>query len=297
MIPKRKHLIAFSLFSALFFTLLATAPLSSTQAQAPSGFNLLDSRAQSQIRTFRTQVVENSADWQKLWQEHLGQMGQTGQTGQAPAVDFSKERIAAIFLGVRPTAGYSVAVESVEVQAEQILVRYREAKPQPDQFVATVLTAPACLIKLPKTAITLPITFINSEPEAIKIQSKDPISMRTLSRVSNSRVTEARYVIARDYEQFRQLWKEHNGSLEQLPEVDFQSEMVAGIFMGERSTGGYAVTIEEVLKEGEKFKFYYSESEPPEGSMTIQILTAPAHLIALPRSEAYPEFIKRDKSK
>ena len=72
--------------------------------------------------------------------------------------------------------------------------------------------------------------------------------MRTLSRVSNSRVTEARYVIARDHEQFRQLWKEHNGSLEQLPEVDFQSEMVAGIFMGERSTGGYAVTIEEVLK-------------------------------------------------
>ncbi len=291
MIPKHKLLLAFGLFSALFFTLLATAPLPSSQAQAPSGFNLLDSRSQSRIRAFRTQVVENSTDWQKLWQEHLG------QTGQAPAVDFSKERIAAIFLGVRPTAGYSVAVESVEVQAQQIFVRYREVKPRPDQFVATVLTAPACLIKLPKTAITLPITFINSEPEAVKIHSKDPISMRTLSRVSNSRVTEARYVIARDYEQFRQLWKEHNGSLEQLPEVDFQSEMVAGIFMGERSTGGYAVTIEEVLKEGEKFKFYYSESEPPEGSMTIQILTAPAHLIALPRSEAYPEFVKRDKSK
>ncbi|MBT9546082.1 MAG: protease complex subunit PrcB family protein [Candidatus Sericytochromatia bacterium] len=294
MIPKHKVLLVFGLFSVLFFTLLATAPLPSSQAQAPAGFGLLDSRSQSRIRTFRTQVIENSADWQKLWQEHLGQ---TGQTGQAPAVDFSKERIAAIFLGVRPTAGYSVAVESVEVQTNQILVRYREAKPQPDQFVATVLTAPACLIKLPKTAITLPITFINSEPEAVKIQAKDPISMRTLSRVSNSRVTEARYVIARDYEQFRQLWKEHNGSLEQLPEVDFQSEMVAGIFMGERSTGGYAVTIEEVLKEGEKFKFYYSESEPPEGSMTIQILTAPAHLIALPRSEAYPEFVKRDKSK
>ncbi|MGE3724109.1 MAG: protease complex subunit PrcB family protein [Candidatus Sericytochromatia bacterium] len=291
MSPKRKVLIAFSLFSALFFGFLATAPLSSSQI--PGGFSLLDSRAQSRIRTFRTQVVENSTDWQKLWQEHLGQ---TGQIGQAPAVDFAKERVAAIFLGVRPTAGYSVAVETVEVQAQQILVRYRETKPRPDQFVATVLTAPACLIKLPKTAITLPITFLNSEPEPVKIQSKDPISMRTLSRVSNSRVTEARYVIARDYEQFRQLWKEHNGSLEQMPEVDFQSEMVAGIFMGERSTGGYAVTIEEVLKEGEKFKFYYSESEPPEGSMTIQILTAPAHLIALPRSEAYPEFVKRVKN-
>jgi hypothetical protein len=294
MIPQRKILIAFSLFSAFFFSILATAPLPSSQAQAPTGFDLIDSRSQSRIRAFRTQVIENSADWQKLWQEHLGQ---TGQMGQAPAVDFAKERVAAIFLGLRPTAGYSVAVESVEVQAEQILVHYREVKPKPDQFVATVLTAPACLIRLPKTAITLPITFINSEPEAVKIQAKDPISMRTLSRVSNSRVTEARYVIARDYEQFRQLWKEHNGSLEQLPEVDFQSEMVAGIFMGERSTGGYAVTIEEVLKEGEKFKFYYSESEPPEGSMTIQILTAPAHLIALPRSEAYPEFVKRPKSK
>lgn len=291
MIPQRKSLLAFGLFFAFFFGLLTKAPLPSSQAQAPTGFGLIDSRSQSRTRAFRTQVVENSTDWQKLWQEHLG------QTSQAPAVDFAKERVAAIFLGLRPTAGYSVAVESVEVQAEQILVHYREVKPKPDQFVATVLTAPACLIRLPKTAITLPITFINSEPEAVKIQAKDPISMRTLSRVSNSRVTEARYVIARDYEQFRQLWKEHNGSLEQLPEVDFQSEMVAGIFMGERSTGGYAVTIDEVLKEGETFKFYYSESEPPEGSMTIQILTAPAHLIALPRSEAYPEFVKRPKSK
>ena len=117
--------------------------------------------------------------------------------------------------------------------------------------------------------------------------------MRTLSHVSNSRIAEPRFLIARDHANFVQLWKEHNGSIEQLPEVDFNSEMVIAAFMGERNTGGYAVTIEEVVQEGDQLKIYYSEAEPPEGSMTIQIMTAPSHLIAVPRTEAYPEFVKR----
>ncbi|PIQ24373.1 hypothetical protein COW36_24285 [bacterium (Candidatus Blackallbacteria) CG17_big_fil_post_rev_8_21_14_2_50_48_46] len=250
------------------------------------GFTPLQQAVHSQILTFRTAVVETPEAWQELWKEHQGSLE------QLPRVDFKQDRVVAVFLGKRATAGYQVQIAEILQQGEALEVRYRETKPARNQLVPMVLTAPACFVILPRGQ-NLPVHFVNADAPAPSLQKKDLISMRTLSRVSNSRVTEPRFVIARDQETFRQLWKEHNGSLEQLPEVDFHSEMVVAIFMGERSTGGYAVTIEQVEQVGEELKISYSESEPPEGSMTIQILTAPAHLIAIPQSEAYPEFIKK----
>lgn len=242
---------------------------------------IIDQRQNSRIQTPRILLIDQPATWQKLWQEHAGPQN------KPPAVDFQKERIIALFLGPRPSAGYRVEIEQVRSHEGYLEVFYREIPPPRDQFVAQVLTYPACLVRVP-AGPALPLRLI----QTLAHQTKESLSMRTLSRVSNSRITEARFVIARDPISFRQLWQEHNGSLEQLPEVDFNSEMVAAVMMGERNTGGYAVTIERIETDAEYLKIFYSESEPPPGSMTIQMLTSPAHLVALPQSDKYPEFIK-----
>lgn len=270
------------LFLLLFLGLQTHSLWTQAVAGAPT---VLDQRSQSRIHTARTILVDTPASWQALWQEHVGPQE------KLPVVDFQKERVLGLFLGPRPSAGYGVVIEQIRTRDGYLEVHYREIHPPRDQFVAQVPSYPACLVRLP-AGPKLPLRLIDSQAPSISAQSKESLSMRTLSRVSNSRITEARFVIARDQATFRQLWKEHNGSLEQLPEVDFNTEMVAAVMMGERSTGGYAVTIERIETEANRLKIYYSESEPPPGSMTIQILTAPAHLIALPQSENYPEFIK-----
>ncbi len=70
------------------------------------GFTTLDQGWLSGIRTFRFEVVTDAATWAALWQQH-------GGAGAPPAVDFATEQVVGIWLGRRPTTGYSVAVRNV----------------------------------------------------------------------------------------------------------------------------------------------------------------------------------------
>ena len=97
----------------------------------------------SGIQDARTVVVRTAAEWQALWAEHAGD-------ARRPEVDFSKVQLVGIFLGTRPTAGYSVDVTSVTRTATSATVEYSERQPGPDQMVAQVLTAPFHLVAIPR---------------------------------------------------------------------------------------------------------------------------------------------------
>ncbi len=47
-----------------------------------------------------------------------------------------------VFLGQRPTGGYTVAFESVSLVEGQVVARYLETTPPPDSIVSQALTAP-----------------------------------------------------------------------------------------------------------------------------------------------------------
>lgn len=90
----------------------------------------------------REVVVRSSADWNALWKEH-------GSTQPVPAVDFSKELVAAVFLGSRPTGGFSVEVVGARVEGDALIVEYVEQRPGRDSIVSQVLTSPFHIVKLP----------------------------------------------------------------------------------------------------------------------------------------------------
>jgi hypothetical protein len=117
-----------------FIALLAVAagPEMTTIARGPM----------SAITDARQVVVRSSAEWEALWKEH-------GVTQPLPVVNFSKEIVAAVFLGSRPTGGFNVEILSTRLEGDALIVEYGERRPGRGDIVSQVLTSPFHIVRLP----------------------------------------------------------------------------------------------------------------------------------------------------
>lgn len=97
----------------------------------------------SGIAEARTVVVRSDAEWQELWSEARVRK-------PFPNVDFSTRMIVGVFVGTRPTSGYSVRIVEVRAQENALLVAYAEHRPSPRASVMQVLTAPFELVSVPR---------------------------------------------------------------------------------------------------------------------------------------------------
>ncbi|MCS7167884.1 MAG: protease complex subunit PrcB family protein [Gemmatales bacterium] len=103
-------------------------------------------------------------------------------------------------------------------------------------------------------------------------------------------------VVIRDAKTWADWWdKVHSRVIPkpELPEVDFTKHMVVAVFMGMRSTGGYAIRITDVRwdKAKDKLQILVQEISPAPGAIVTQALTQPYHIVVIPRTEKTVEFI------
>ena len=103
----------------------------------------VDKGEQSNIDEAKQVVVRTEAEWTKLWQQH-------SPDRKRPAVDFSKDMVAGVFMGSRPTAGFNLSSVSTFAKDGNVLVQYRESQPRPGAMTAQVLTFPYHLVAVPK---------------------------------------------------------------------------------------------------------------------------------------------------
>jgi PrcB C-terminal len=107
----------------------------------------IDQGPESRIDMSKQVSARTADEWDALWKEHGG--------GRArPAVDFSKEVIAAVFLGSRPSAGYSVQIVRARQEGASLIVSYTETRPAPGALAAQVLTSPYHIVAIPKGSTT-----------------------------------------------------------------------------------------------------------------------------------------------
>lgn len=116
-----------------------------------------------------------------------------------------------------------------------------------------------------------------------------PAAMRTIDKGAESAIDSPRQAVARTADEWQKLWRQHSWD-RQAPPIDFAKEMVVGVFLGSRTTAGYSVTIDEVSHEGGKLIVKYRERSPGRGTVTAQVITAPYHLVAVPRTTGDIEF-------
>jgi len=106
--------------------------------------------------------------------------------------------------------------------------------------------------------------------------------MTTIAKGVQSGVESAREVVARTETEWQALWREHAPN-QPAPAVDFTRDMVVGVFMGSRPTGGFSVQITATRQDRGSLIVEYRETRPGRGTITAQVITAPFHLAAIPQ--------------
>jgi len=116
------------------------------QAQAPAP-RTVDKGDISNIDQATQVLVRTPEEWAALWRRHAPQR-------PMPPVDFSREMVAAVFMGSRPNAGFSTTILTTMEVKGVLVVRYKETTPSRDTVTAQIITAPYHIIAFPKATIT-----------------------------------------------------------------------------------------------------------------------------------------------
>lgn len=112
--------------------------------------------------------------------------------------------------------------------------------------------------------------------------ASEAVSYETIRKGQISGIHEATQIVIRSAAAWQDLWRKHTAfQAEQRPSpaVDFGRDIVIGVFLGSRPTGGYAAEIVNIEKDNGMTTVNFKETTPPRGSMVTQSLTQPFHLV------------------
>jgi hypothetical protein len=119
--------------------------LMSLQSSQPA-VTTIASDGMSNVGKATQMVARNETEWAALWKAHAG------EARPAPKVDFDTSMVVAVFLGSRPSAGFSVRITGTRPQEQALVVEFEEKRPGRGDITAQVLTSPAAIASIPKFA-------------------------------------------------------------------------------------------------------------------------------------------------
>jgi hypothetical protein len=118
----------------------------------------------------------------------------------------------------------------------------------------------------------------------IKMQPATPVSVQNIVKGYRSGVRESLQIVVRSHAEWLTLWRRHSSDLNASPPaVVFDLEIVAAIFLGEKSAGGYDVTILRAEQSGDELLIEYQEKTPAPGSINILVFQQPFHIVRINR--------------
>lgn len=147
-------------FTASIVLLILGATSLILKGQAPESqnleFEIIDSGDISGYWEETYFVVRNETEWANVWENHTRFCVSTcGAYPPRPDIDFSEKMVICAFMGRRPTAGYSVSVERIWVEEEEIHVEIVHRDPANGSFVAQVITYPYVFVSLEKMEVDM----------------------------------------------------------------------------------------------------------------------------------------------
>ena len=114
----------------------------------------------------------------------------------------------------------------------------------------------------------------------------------TVAKGDMSEQQVARQVIVRTPAEWTALWKDHAPGQPPPAQIDFNKQMVIGIFVGTKPSAGHEVEIVGVRSEANELVVEYVQKQPGRGTMAAQLLTAPFHLVSVPRHAGSVTFLE-----
>jgi len=159
----------------------------------------------------------------------------------------------------------------------------------------------ALLISIPLVAFTDAKEWTRGvnpqEITAMEVNMKPTVAVtyRSVGKGYRSGVRAPLQIVARNQGEWSALWRQHasgDSSSRPPPTIDFGKEIVVGLFLGEKPTGGYDVQISRAEQTNDGLTIYYREKSPPPGGMVTQALTQPFHIVRI-IGEVHSEVIFR----
>ncbi len=113
------------------------------------------------------------------------------------------------------------------------------------------------------------------------------VAYTTLAQGTSSAIRGAMRTVIRDQKTWEAQWRAHTANVTPapaVPSVDFASQMVLAIAMGEQPTGGYSIGVSEVRAgtASTPLTVLVRETRPPKDAIVTQALTSPFHFAAVP---------------
>jgi hypothetical protein len=144
----------------------------------------------------------------------------------------------------------------------------------------------------PPTAATTPASAPPA-PSFVAAQPSSPVTRLYSGR--HSAYEAAAEVVVRDAAAWQATWARlrRGPAAESAPAVDFARDMIVVVALGERPSGGYAVRIDSVSAGSPGPVVHYTATEPGEGCMSTQALTAPVDAVQVPRVAGPARFTRR----
>ena len=119
-------------------------------------------------------------------------------------------------------------------------------------------------------------------------------SVETIGRDNMSNVEDAKQAVARTPAEWAALWRLHAGEQAPLPPIDFTKRTVLAVFLGSRPSAGYGVDVSGTKQAGKVLVVEWREHAPKPGNIAAQVMTAPSHLVSIPKFDGEITFRKVD---
>ena len=143
----RRPVLAATLFAALTGAALAAESGAPVDTLASGSFSAIDQPQQT--------VLNDAAAYAALWASHAAH---EDPPAAAPAVDFGKDTVAAVFAGSQPNGGVTLAATDLKREGAGWRLRLELRKPGPDCIVTQVMTQPWALERIPGSGQAVRIT-------------------------------------------------------------------------------------------------------------------------------------------
>lgn len=146
-----------------------------------------------------------------------------------------------------------------------------------------------------KTNILLISAFILSVVfSACSTQGNDEkkLPMEIILDGTYSAIEEKREVLLNNNDDYQKLMTEVYKNLDQMPRipvVDFNKNSVVAVFIGNRSNGGFMVSIDSV-SDGKNLTVNITETTPGSNCMVTDAITRPFSLVKIPKTDSKPVF-------
>lgn len=127
-----------------------------------------------------------------------------------------------------------------------------------------------------------------------------PVALTTLAQGSYSGIRATTRTVVRDQESWEALWRAHTSNLipaPPAPAVDFASQTVLAVVMGEQPSGGYGVVVTKARARtaNTPLTVLVRETRPSRDDIVTLALTSPFHFVVMPLWTGAVRFVVVDE--